>query len=426
LTALGAVARALLALPRRWWGGYRESCRDLPAPVWHLAAVAFVSRTGMMVMPFLVLYLGNERGLTTEHATLVLAVVGLAGTAGQFVGGQLADRFGPRPVQLVSLFGAGAAMFVAGAMPSTPSLVAGLVTLALVSETFRPANAAAIAAFTNVAQRPRAYALHRLAVNFGVTFGPIVGGQLARLDYDYLFWCNGAVLLVSGVLLASLSRDWPRATRAAAPPSDAGTTPAGPSAAESPALDRSPWHDPALLVFLLSVLPTSIVFMQFQSGLPLALDLDYGFDEGTIGWIFAVNTILIVLFEMPLWRRLAGREPLGLVALGAALTGLGFAATGYGSGLAFACATVCIWTLGEILHASSSFIFVAERAGPNHRGRYMGALGVTNGLAVALGPLVCSATFASGLLWPICAALGIASAAVALLLRRELRASAAP
>jgi MFS family permease len=423
LTALGAVARAALALPRRWWGGYRESCRDLPAPVWHLAAVAFVSRTGMMVMPFLVLYLGNERGLSPEHATLVLAVVGLAGTAGQFVGGHLADRFGPRPVQLVSLFGAGVAMFVAGATPTTPTLVAGLVALALVSETFRPANAAAIAAFTSAAQRPRAYALHRLAVNFGVTFGPIVGGQLAQLDYDYLFWCNGAVLLIAGALLARLSGRWPRASRAPAPPPDADATDARSPASGPAALDRSPWRDPVLLVFLLSVLPTAVVFMQFQSGLPLELGRDYGFDEGTIGWIFAVNTILIVLFEMPLWRRLAGREPLGLVALGAALTGLGFAATGYGTGLAFACATVCVWTLGEILHASSSFIFVADRAGPNHRGRYMGALGVTNGLAVALGPLLCSATFASGLLWPLCAAFGIASAVVALLLRRALRAS---
>ncbi len=398
----------MAALPLRWWSGYRAACSDLPAPVWHLAAVAFVSRTGMMVLPFLVLFLSNERGLSTKDAASVMALVGLAGTLGHFIGGHLADRFGPRPVQLVSLFASGPLMFVAGALEDTVALVVGLCVLAVVSEAFRPANAAAITGFTDAVQRPRAYALQRLAVNFGVTFGPIVGGYLAVLDYAYLFWCNGAVLLVAGVLLARLSAHWP----AANPHADVDALPVP---------ERSPWRDPMLLVFLASTLPTAIVFMQFQSGLPFALRDQYHLDERAIGWVFAVNTVLIVLFEMPIWRRLAGRDSLILVAIGSVLTGFGFAATGYGDTLLFAAASVSIWTLGEILHASSSFSFVAERAGPRHRGRYMGALGATFGLAVALGPLLCAWTYESGALWPMCAALGVASALTALALRAALR-----
>ncbi len=408
MSAARRAASFAASLPARWWSGYREACRDLPAPVWHLAAVAFVSRCGMMVMPFLVLFLSNERGLSASDAASVMALVGLAGTFGQFVGGQLADRFGPRPVQLTSLFASGPLMFVAGALDDTRALIVGLCVLAFVSESFRPANAAAVTGFTTAVERPRAYALQRLAVNLGVTFGPIVGGYLAVLDYAYLFWCNGAVLIVSGVLLARLSAHWPAPHERA-------------HSEASAVVDRSPWRDPVLLVFLASALPTAVVFMQFQSGLSLALRDRYHFDERTIGLVFAVNTVLIVLFEMPIWRRLAGRDTLVLVALGALLTGFGFASTGYGSTFLFAAASVSIWTLGEILHASSSFSFVAERAGPRHRGRYMGALGATNGFAVALGPLVCSWTYDSGALWPVCAALGVASALTALALRAWLR-----
>ncbi|MEZ5978245.1 MAG: MFS transporter [Planctomycetota bacterium] len=394
-------------LLRAWGRHYADACRDLPRPIWHIALVALVSRSGQMVLPYLLLYLIEAREFSKGDAGLVLAGVGLAGMAGQQIGGAVADRVGPRSVQIVTLFGAALLYLGIWALPTAATLVVGLLLLSLVGEAFRPANLAAISGFTTAVERPRAIALQRLAVNVGVTFGPIVGGFLADLDYDYLFLVNGAVWLVSAVLLTFLSRSWPEIDRT--PPQD------------DPALDRSPWRDRVLLVFLLVNVSVAFCFMQFQSGMTIELREGYGFDKSTIGVAFAMNTVLIVLFEMPLWKKLAGRDNLVLCALGAALTGVGIALTPLGSTLAFAWATVAVWTLGEMLHATSSWSFVAERAGPRYRGRYMGAMGASFGLAVAVAPIAGTQLYDSGALWWLCAALGLFAAALSFALRPHVR-----
>ena len=53
----------------------------------------------------------------------------------------------------------------------------------------------------------------------------------------------------------------------------------------------------------------------------------------------------------------------GLVALGGALIGIGFALLPFGRGFGFAAMTVAVWTMGEILSMPFASTIVAARAG---------------------------------------------------------------
>src|SRR6185436_12188904 len=98
--------------------------------------------------------------------------------------------------------------------------------LGAVNESFRPANGAAFAAAAPPERLTQALTLRRLALNLGMTCGPMLGGFLAARDYSWLFVVDGGTSLLAAAVLAVFNRS-PAPLRA--------------SSALAPA--RSPWRD---------------------------------------------------------------------------------------------------------------------------------------------------------------------------------------
>jgi predicted MFS family arabinose efflux permease len=374
---------------------YREAYSGLPRAVWVLALVALVNRSGTMVLPFLALYLTSQRGYTTGEAGAFLGVYGVGSIAGSFVGGVLSDRLGPLRVQAAALCGAGIAFVVLGRATTTAAISTVLLALAVLNEAFRPANAACLATVCPPALLTRGFALNRVAINLGCAIGPVLGGLLAVVDYAWLFVVDGATCLCAALPLAALRSTAPAAGRDA--PTDA-------------AADRSPWRDRLFLACLLCASGIGFMHLQTMSTLPLYLTEGYGFREDTVGLLFAVNPVLIVLFEMVLVHRLRERPPLPLVGLGALLIGVGASLLPLGRGFAFALVAMVVWTVGEMLESPLFGGFVAARAGPTRRGAYMGLYMLAFACAVVLAPLGGTAVYerlGPTALWLGCGGLGV-------------------
>jgi predicted MFS family arabinose efflux permease len=388
---------------------YREAYSGLPRPVWLLCLVTLVNRAGSMVLAFLALYLTTQRGLGLDEAGVLLALYGVGSAAGSFLGGTATDRFGPVPVQIAGLSCAGTGFIALGALESPAAIGAVLLLIGALGDAFRPANVAHLAAAAPPALRSRALALNRLAINLGVAIGPAVGGLLAVVDYAWLFLVDDATCLGAALLLW-----WFFRARPAAPA----------IASESELPDRSPWRDaPFLLAMALSAV-VATVFLQVLGTLPVYLRAEYGLREDAIGLLFAVNPVLIVLFEMVLVHRLASRPPLPLVALGALLVGAGFAMLPAGPGIWWALATVVVWTVGEMLESPQLGTFVANRAGSAQRGRYMGLYILAFALAAVVAPVAGTAVYTSlgpTALWLLCGAAGFGAAAGFAVLASALR-----
>ena len=73
--------------------------------------------------------------------------------------------------------------------------------LSSLGEAFRPANSAAIAAYSNPSNRTRSYSLNRLAINLGWGIGPAVGGILANKSFMLLFWADGLTCILASLVL---------------------------------------------------------------------------------------------------------------------------------------------------------------------------------------------------------------------------------
>lgn len=389
--------------------GYRAAYAGLPRPVWMLAIAAFINRSGTMVLPFLVLWLAGERGYTDVQAGAFLALHGAGSVLGMVAGGNATDRVGALTVQFTSLTCSGVNLILLAFVSGTVPTAALVLTLGIVGEAFRPASMAAIAEYSAPALRPRAFGLQRLAINLGWTVGPVLGGFLARIDFALLFWIDGATSLAAAAFLwLALRSSRPRAAA-----SDAEDT-----------ASRSPWRDRVFLVALALVLPQALVFLQLQSTFPLYLREQRGAGTEVIGILLAVNTILIVLVEMPLIRAIERFDPLKVVGLAGLLVSAGFGLLPWAPTTWWVAATVAVWTLGEMLGAPMFVAWISNRAGKASQGAYMAAFGLCFAVAAIGAPALGTWAYArlgpDGL-WHACLAIGVVDMAAFLLLARSAR-----
>src|SRR5215210_7012998 len=326
---------------------YREAFSGLNRSVWLLALTTLVNRSGTMVLPFLILYLTQKQGFEPTDAGKALGIYGLGGVLGSYLGGWLCDRMPPRRVMVGSLALAGIGFICLGQLDSRAAILVNIFLLALVGEGFRPANSAAVAMASPPELRTRAFALNRLAINLGMSLGPSIGGFLAMIDYGWLFVVDGvSSLLAATVLAVALHMEERKPGEAAKPVAGS---------------ERSPWRDGPFLAMMVLFFLLAMITFQIASTFPLTLRDLYGFKEGRIGLVLAVNTVIIVLFEMVLVHRVANRDPLWIVGIGGLIFGLGMALLPFGSGFAFAAFTVVIWTVGEMLAFPMSTGAVANR-----------------------------------------------------------------
>ena len=385
-------------MPQRILSMYRAAFVGLPRPVWLLAIAALINRCGTMVLPFATLYLTKELGWTVTDAGLALSFYGAGAMVGSFSGGWLADRISVRAVLVASLVLNGAGFLALEHLESRGAICWFLVALGTFSEAFRPANATALAAIAGPANRVRAFTLYRLAINLGMSIGPVLGGFLAEYNYRWLFRVDGATCLAAAAMLAGWFRD-PAEHHGELKAEDA-----------SLAAGRSPWRDGPFMALLGLAVLLAMVFFQIQSTYPLALNSVYGFSEATIGLALAVNTVIIVLFEMVLAHALRDAPHLRLVAWGSLLFGVGLALLPLGRSFLFVCATIVVWTLGEMLSLPFLQGVVAERADAKRRGTYLGLLSLAFSVAYMAGPPVGAWVFerlGPDALWYACGIAGV-------------------
>ncbi|MEM8944509.1 MAG: MFS transporter [Planctomycetota bacterium] len=386
---------------------YLDAYRGLPRDVWLLALVLFVNRCGAMVLCFLTLYLTSQIGLSEVAAGRMLALYGIGSVGGAYLGGRCSERFGAFRVQTVCMFIAVPLLMLIPLWSHWQAIGLSLLVLALFSEAVRPANATAIARVTTLDNRARAFALQRLAANLGFSFGPAIGGMLAKIEYKLLFVVDALTTLVAACILLYFFR-----MRRVENPESAAPVDPDP---------RSPLSDRKFVAFLLLMFATFVVFMQFLVTYPLYLRDHYGLEENEIGLLFAVNTTIIVVFEMVLIDYVRHWPLIQLIGWGSFLACVGFGMLPFGSTAQFAVIAMIVVTIGEMLAFPTTMAYVSQRAPTGSEGRYMGWYTVAHSVAWIVAPLLGSTLYAiaTELVWYV----GLATA-IAVLAGYQLLASA--
>ena len=159
---------------------FKNAYAGISREMWILAITMLINRCGAMVLLFMSVYLTAQLKFTIPQAGLVLAMFGLGSLAGSFLGGKAVDRIGFYPILISSLILSGIMILTLGYMRNYYLVAFFTFMVTCMGDMFRPANSAAIHAYSKPENYSQSIALNRLAMNLGFTVGPMLGGFLAQ------------------------------------------------------------------------------------------------------------------------------------------------------------------------------------------------------------------------------------------------------
>jgi len=399
---------------------FRSLAPRLPRDVYVLEAGALVNAFGNgVVLPFLLIYLHDVRGIPFGLAGSAAAVQSAAALASGFLGGTLSDRLGPKPVLLGALVVMTVAFALMPLIRQAWEAFAIYTLWGVGSGSFWPSQSAMLAGLTPAGTRAPAYALQRLAMNVGVALGGVAAGSIASVgspgSFTVLFAIDCATFLGYAAVL----------TRVRAPALHEER--AGGSW-------RAVLQDRVFTRFTL----LNAAFM--TAGISLAVEILPAFgknvahvNEREVGIVFALDAIGIVLFQLPVLKLAEGRSRMrGFALMGVlwagSLLAVGAAGAWTSATAAFAilAGAMLVFAVGECLHGAIHAPLSVDLAPPSLVGRYLAASSISWQIGWIIGPAAGGFLLQHRplLLWPVAAGANLVFAAAALRLERELPESA--
>ena len=330
-------------------------------------------------------FLNND----TASASRIYGLFGTTWALMQFlfmpVLGSLSDRFGRRPIVLLSNLGLGLDYILMALAPSLWVLFIGRVISGITAASFSVASAY-VADVTPPAKRAAAFGMVGAAFGVGFMFGPAIGGLLGELGPRVPFWVAAAFSLMNFVygyfvLPESLA-----------------------PANRTPAIKLRSANPVGALKFLTEVpglLPLSFVnFLSFlahevlPSTTVLYTTFRYGLSPGAVGlFLFAVGAasfLVQAVLIKPLVKAFGEQRLLigGLLAGAAGFAIYGLAPNQWWFLLGIP--LVALWgTAGAAAQA-----LMTRKVGPTQQGQLQGSLASLRGVSGLIGPGLFTLTFA--------------------------------
>lgn len=341
-----------------------------------------------VVTPVLPNLVKSMRGEDTQQAAITYSVFVTVFAVMQFffspLLGALSDRYGRRPIILLSTFGLGLDYILMALAPTLGWLFVGRVVSGITAASVATASAF-IADVTPPDKRAGVFAMLGAAFGFGFVLGPATGGLLGSIDLRLPFWVAAGLSLANGawgyfILPESLPVDRREffALRKANP-------------LGSLTLLRS--HR---MLFTLAIV--TLVYCIAHESLPatavLYMGYRYGWSEQTIGLTLAgagISSIIVSGFLVPLLIARFGEWR--MMQAGLFFGALAFAIYGYASsGWLFLVGVPVMAFWG--LFAPASQGLMTQLVGSTQQGQLQGALNAVRGIAGLVGPTLFGLTFA--------------------------------
>lgn len=355
---------------------YINSFKGLSTESWMLALVMLINRSGSMVLPFLGVYMTDHLHFDIQDAGIVLSFFGIGSVVGSWFGGMITDKIGEFKVQSLSLILSVPMFCLIPLFTSEAGLALIIFLQSCISEAFRPANSVAITKYAKKGNITRAFSLNRMAVNLGFSIGPALGGILAAISYDFLFYSNAVGALLAGITYIYFFRKREYRNKEKTKENiEIKTT--------------SPYKDYRFILFCAACFVFSVCFFQLLNTLTIFYKKDAHLSQKEIGYILGFSGIIVVLMEMILVQIAEKYMKLkSVLFFGTLLCGISFAMLPLNTSVWFLLLSIGLLSIGEIWALPFMATVTALRSGVNNKGVYMGILGMAFSLSFIVTPFL--------------------------------------
>ncbi|MFD2614295.1 MDR family MFS transporter [Paenibacillus gansuensis] len=328
-----------------------------------LAGTVFARAASSMSLPFLAIYLAKYTDMDPFMIGLTIGLGSLAGTLGGFFGGHLSDRFGRRLVMLSAVYLWGI-VFIGFAFSTAAWLLALLNILnGLCRSWYEPVSQALMADITEKEKRFKVFSLRYMAINIGVSVGPLMGAAFALVNGKLPWLVTGVFYLMYAVTLQLLLNRF-------------GIRDIEGEKKEGASL-KAAWNvirlDKAFRYLTLGNILVAIGYSQMTSTLSQFIGDHFRDGTALFAWMMSINAITVIVFQLPMAKWAEKRTPLMAIAVGNLFYALGDVGYAFSSSWWAMILSMIVFTWGEILTFPAGTVLVDRIAPEGMRGTYYGA-----------------------------------------------------
>ena len=352
-----------------------------------------------LVFPLLAIYAERLSATPLQATLLVSTYAACQLVSGPILGG-LSDRFGRKPLLLVSQLGT----FV-GFVVMARADVLWMMYLARVLDGATAGNLSIAQAYIsdNSAPENRAKSFAVIGIAFGVGFfiGPFVTAQLATISLAAPVWAAAGLSLTSILCTTFLLPGGPPPGKPAGDVGPGGTRPS----VFRPRAYAHYFSRPVLGGLLLQFLFFSLAFSTFTSGFALFAERRFTwhgapFTPREIGYLFAWAGFLGILLQGVLGRLVKRFGEPRLVAVGFVSMAVGYLALGFVRGVGELLVVTTISSFGNAVLRPALSSLVSQRAERHEQGAVLGLNQSLNSAAQIVAPALGGLLIEHGYLTP--------------------------
>src|SRR5690242_8120555 len=361
------------------------------SPLIVIFTTVFIDLVGFgIVIPVLPFYAeGTGFNATPRMVGLLFASYSIMQLIFSPVLGRLSDRYGRRPVLLLSIIGTGIGFMILGLATTIVMLFIGRILDGITGGNISTAQAY-IADITTEENRAKGMGLIGAAFGLGFIFGPAIGGILSRWGIHVPFYfaatlCFANALLLYFTLPETVTADHPAKHRAG-----------GRSWKQVGRALKQPKLAFVLVIYFLFIVAFSIMTTSFS----LYTMFRFGYDAQHTGYLFAYVGLIAVIIQGGLIGRLVKRfGELPLVMVGAFCFAISLFAVPFvgpaAGGLAGLLIGGGVFSAGNSLATPALTSLASKSVGPAEQGTVLGVMQSVASLARAVGPSLAAVLIAS-------------------------------
>lgn len=377
-----------------------DSNDRLPAHVRRMLLGITLSALGNgLVLPFAFVYFHSIRDIPTSTAGLIFsygALVSLVVAPGI---GTLIDKWGPKPILIISLLISAVGYASLSLIRSTSDAFLVITICSIGQSAMWPSQGALNTELTPDHLRERIYGSQFALLNLGLGIGGIVSSLIVSLDnpitFELLYIGDGLSYIVYLVVVLSLKKTGNRTKEQR----------------DYHASLEGSWSDVLKdktfrKVWIVALFAIFMSYSQLEVGFASFATTVADLKPSRLAWAYAVNTAMIAIFQ--LWvikklEKLPRARGLAIAMVFWALAWAALAVAGISPGFAVPAIIVCqfIFALGEMVW-SPILPAVVNQLAPDHlRGRYNSASTNTWQIGMIMGPAAAGVLLGAGLwaLW---------------------------
>jgi MFS family permease len=350
-----------------------------PRQFWLLFWGVFITRASYsMTWPFIIIYITTKLDVSLTVATFLLTVQSIASVAGAGVISPLMDRFGRKAAMTASLVITGAMLAAMAAFDQFELWIVFIALNGAMLPIYITGVNTMVADIIEEERRTEAYAIIRMVANVGIAIGPVIGGIIAVISFETIYYSAAVVnIIIAGFMIVLISETMPKHKRK----NDEEDEDYG-SGYGFILKDR------VFLSFSLAFIFVQVGYTQMFMLLPTYISEEFSLQPGEYSLLFTVNAMMVVCFQYVVTRTTMRFPVLPTIAIGALFYAIGISSVALGSTLPAFLLSMAVMTIGELIIAPTATAYVARIAPTEMRARYMGLFGIAFPVAMGIGPVI--------------------------------------